>query len=206
MLLFPSPGDLADPGIKLISCAAGWKPKWKLHRWPSCPSVTFVQTNQWLDFPGGPAIKNLPSNVGKWVQPLAQEHPRYLKATKPVRHNYWVHTPQSPVLCGKRSPCSPELEKTHIQRQRPKIAKNKYINIYFIYICINGGWTSHVPHHPSPPQPFQVSRKGTQWFCVNSWSYKTASWLTVPDLHPSSTAVSAPSCSPRSPRIPVKLH
>ena len=120
-----------------------------------------------------------------------------------MRHNYWVHTPQSPVLCSKRSPCSPELEKTHIQRRRPKIAQNKYIYIY-IYVYKNGGWTSHVPHHPSPPQPFQVSRKGTQWFCVNSWSYKMASWLTVPDLHPSSTAVPAPSCFSLQPQDPSK--
>lgn len=59
------------------------------------------------------------------VQSLVQEEPTYLGATKPV-------CPE-PVLCNKRnhctiqlenSPCSLQLEETHVQLQRPSAGKN----------------------------------------------------------------------------------
>ena len=63
-------------------------------------------------------------------------------ATKPVRCHYWAYTLE-PVLCNKRGhcsrpmrhrkeqPCTMQLEKAHVQQQRPSMAKNKYMNKNF---------------------------------------------------------------------------
>ena len=81
---------------------------------------------------------------GTRVRALVWEDPPCRGATKPRRHNYWVHVPQllkpmrlEPVLRNKRShhgekpctltkssPCSPQLEKARAQQQRPNTAKN----------------------------------------------------------------------------------
>ena len=75
-------------------------------------------------------------------------HNYWACALEPVSHNYWAHVPQllnpahlEPVLRNKRShrnekpvhttkssPCSPQLEKAHVQQQGPNAAKNKLIN------------------------------------------------------------------------------
>ena len=92
---------------------------------------------------------------GTWVQSLVQEDPTCHRATKPMCHNYWAcilktashsywsHMPQllkpmhlEPVLCNKRSyhnekhtqqqrVAPGQLEKAHVQQQRPNAAKNK---------------------------------------------------------------------------------
>ena len=80
---------------------------------------------------------------GTRVWALIREDPTCRGATKPVRHNYWAHTPQllkpaclEPVLRNKRShrngkpahkssPRSLQLEKAHVQQRRPNAAKNK---------------------------------------------------------------------------------
>ena len=77
---------------------------------------------------------------------LVQEDPTCCRATKPTCHNYWAHvlqllnlTPPEPMLRNKRkhrkweacapqwksSPCSPQLEKAHVQQQRPNATKKK---------------------------------------------------------------------------------
>ena len=81
---------------------------------------------------------------GTRVQALVQEDPTCRGATKPVCHNYWAHVPElvkrtrlQPTLHNKRShcnekqahrskvyPCSPQLEKAHMQQRRPN-ADNK---------------------------------------------------------------------------------
>ena len=50
---------------------------------------------------------------GTQVRTLVQEDPTCLRATKPVRHNYWACAPQllkpthlEPVLCNNRSHCN----------------------------------------------------------------------------------------------------
>ena len=82
---------------------------------------------------------------GTQVQALVREDPTCRGATKPVSNNYWAHVPQllkparlEPVLGHKRShrsekpahptngsPCSPQLEKAHVQQPTPNAAKNK---------------------------------------------------------------------------------
>ena len=107
------------------------------------------------DFPGGAMVKNPPANAGDGVRALVREHPTCCRETKPVchnygacalepmSHNYWAREPQllkpvrlEPVLRNRRShrnekpamkssPRSPQLEKAHVQQQRPNAAKNK---------------------------------------------------------------------------------
>ena len=67
------------------------------------------------------------------VRSLVWEHSTCCRATKPMGHNYWARAPQqekppqweagTPQL--ESSPCSPQLEKTLKQQQRPSGAKNK---------------------------------------------------------------------------------
>ena len=81
---------------------------------------------------------------GTRVRAVVREDPTRRGATKPGRHNYWVHMPQlltpacqEPVLRNKRSHCSekpctltkssprsPQLEKARAQQQKPNTAKN----------------------------------------------------------------------------------
>ena len=80
---------------------------------------------------------------GTQVRSLLREDPTCRRATKPERHNYWAHVPQllKPThpkaralqqekppqweACTKSSPCSPQLEKAHVQQRRPNATKNK---------------------------------------------------------------------------------
>ena len=89
---------------------------------------------------------------GTWVQALIQEDPTCREATKPVRHNYWAHTttteptpqllsphhnywahttttedraPRGHALQRRVAPRLLQLEKAHVQQQRPNAAKNK---------------------------------------------------------------------------------
>ena len=84
---------------------------------------------------------------GTRVRALVREDPTCRGATKPVHHNYWAcalelvshnywaHMPQllkparlEPVLRNKRSPRSPQLEKTRAEQGRPSAAKNEWMN------------------------------------------------------------------------------
>ena len=87
---------------------------------------------------------------GTRVRALVREDSTCRGATKPVRHNYWAcalepmshnywaRAPRalalqqreatamrSPCTATKSSPCSPQLEKAHVQQQRLNAAKNK---------------------------------------------------------------------------------
>ena len=56
--------------------------------WVEC---TFLQTllKNWRDFPGGPVVKNLPSNVEDLGSiPSRGTKVPHAWATKPTRHNY----------------------------------------------------------------------------------------------------------------------
>ena len=61
-LPFPSPGDLPNPGINMVS------PTWQAdslplsHLWSHNASI--IQDNRINGFPGGSVVKNLPTNVG----------------------------------------------------------------------------------------------------------------------------------------------
>ena len=76
---------------------------------------------------------------GTQVRSLVQEDHTGLRATKPVSHNYWAHVLQQekPQQWGAHAPqlesnlCSPQLEKAHMQQQRPSTA-NIYIYIYIL--------------------------------------------------------------------------
>ena len=55
--------------------------------------------------------------------------PQLLKPARldPVPRNKRSHRHEKPVHCNKCSPCSPKLEKTHAQQQRPNAAGWKKI-------------------------------------------------------------------------------
>ena len=53
------------------------------------PAQIFLKNKVRKDFPGGPVLKNLPSNAGDTVWPLAREDPTCRGATKPMSCNYW---------------------------------------------------------------------------------------------------------------------
>ena len=54
------------------------------------------------DFPGGPAVKNLPTTSGDTDLISGPGRPHMLWATKPMHHNYWARGPESP-FCATRS-------------------------------------------------------------------------------------------------------
>ena len=62
---------------------------------------------------------------GTRVRALVQEDPAWLRATKPVRHNYWAHVTRllkpaclEPVLCTQEKPLQWEARATQ-QRVAP---------------------------------------------------------------------------------------
>ena len=75
------------------------------------------------DFPGGPVVRNLPANAGDTLSPqvsLVRGDPTYLRATKPLCHNYGsictysLHsatreatTTRKPAHCSKEEPPTP---------------------------------------------------------------------------------------------------
>ena len=87
-----------------------------------------------MDFPGGIVVKNLPASAGDTGSspgPGRSHMPR--GAAKPVSHNYWSPRPRArepqekpppwEAHATKSSPRSPQLEKAHVQQQRPNAAK-----------------------------------------------------------------------------------
>ena len=82
---------------------------------------------------------------GARVRALVREDPTCRRAAKSVSQNYWAHVPQllsprtwspcsptgeptamrSPHTTMKSGPRSPQLEKAHVQQQRPNATKNK---------------------------------------------------------------------------------
>ena len=68
---------------------------------------------------------------GTQAPSLVQEDPTCCRATKPVLHNYWARRPESLRSAAreahspqrKSSPRSLQLEKAHVQQQRPSAAK-----------------------------------------------------------------------------------
>ena len=72
---------------------------------------------------------------GTRVWSLVQEDPTCLRATKPVRHNYWARAPRACALQQKKplqweapsmkSCTRSPLEKAHAQQRRPSAAKNR---------------------------------------------------------------------------------
>ena len=92
------------------------------------------------DLPGGPVVKNPPSNAGGTdsTPELGRFHmlrgsqapvPQLLKPTclKLVLCNMKSHHNEKPVLQLENSPGLPQLEKTHVQEWRPSAATNKRI-------------------------------------------------------------------------------
>ena len=80
------------------------------------------------DFPRGPVVKNLPSNVGDAGSNPGQgtKIPHAVWATKPMCHNYWAcvlkaHMPQLQPTTGEKPPWhnkDPEKPKREKERER----------------------------------------------------------------------------------------
>ena len=102
------------------------------------PSPSATEQSKYLfktcirDFPGGPAVKNLPAMQGTRVLSLVWEDSTCCGATKPEGHSYWAWAPwrlcsttrgapvvRSPGTTKTRSPCSPQLGKARGQHQDP---------------------------------------------------------------------------------------
>ena len=103
---------------------------------PCFPSLEKRTLENVQDFSGGLVAKNVPANAGVMSSIPSQEGPTHLGETKPTCHSYWAHVWQPlkskhpRAFCNKRSPqlCAPQLEKTHVQQQRPTAAKNQLKN------------------------------------------------------------------------------
>ena len=100
-------------------------------------------------FPGGAVVKNRLPMQGTRVRAPVQEDPTCRGATKPMRHNYWAcalepashnywarvpgarapqeKPPQWEARAPQRrvAPAHRQLEKAHVQQQRPNAARNK---------------------------------------------------------------------------------
>ena len=103
----------------------------------------FIKGKQWKD---GASLMaqwlriRLPMQ-GTHVWALVQEDPTCRRAAKPVHlnywacalepasHNYWAHAPRAHALQQEKplqwEACSPQLQKAHVQQQRPNTAKKK---------------------------------------------------------------------------------
>ena len=105
---------------------------------------------------------------GTWVWPPVREDAACLRATKPVCHKYWApipeqaswnewgpHAPQllkplclEPVLSSKRSPTSPQLEKTLVhattKTQSHQKKNQKWIRTHLPQLSFNVNHSSHL--------------------------------------------------------------
>ena len=97
-----------------------------------------------LNFPGGTVDKNLSTNEedigsipgpGRFHMPWGSSAhaPQLLKPIilEPVSHNKRSQRVGKPVHCQKSSPSSLQLEKAHVQQQRPSTAQSNF----FTKIC-----------------------------------------------------------------------
>ena len=85
-------------------------------------------------FPGGPVVKNLPAGTGdKGSIPGLGKIPHVTgqlslcaTTTEPVLRNKRSHHKEKPAPRLKSSSRSPQLEKAHVQQQRPSTIKIKF--------------------------------------------------------------------------------
>ena len=113
-----------------------------------CIDIAIRHINKLLgDFPGGAVVQNLPANAGDTGSIPGLRRSYMPQSNKPVSHNYWARVcatttearaprapcsttreataVRSPSTARKNSPCAPQLEKAHVQQQRPNAAENK---------------------------------------------------------------------------------
>ena len=134
---------------------------------------------------------------GTQVQSLVPEDSTCRGTAKPMCHNYWAHMaqvlkPVPPRVCAPQqerppqweacaprlesSPCLPQLEKAHMQQQRPSTAKNNQTNFK-----VNKQSQPYLKYLPKP-RDF-VASSYSQWLeRVPGLSFNSCVWR-LPHTH-----------------------